>query len=114
MKVAVYGSLKQGFHNHSVMRQAGGQYEKSVRISGYDLYSLGSFPAIVEGEGSVECEVYAVEDIQPLDWLEGYREESEEDSFYLRRSVSVDGEDVFLYVFNGDVAGLERVEDGVW
>ncbi len=46
--VFVYGSLKQGFHNHDVMRQAGGVLVRPI-ISAerkYSLFSLGSFPAL--------------------------------------------------------------------
>lgn len=46
--VFVYGSLKQGFHNHVVMQRAGGTLVRPI-ISAerkYSLFSLGSFPAL--------------------------------------------------------------------
>lgn len=46
--VFVYGSLKEGFHNHVVMRQAGGTLVRPI-ISAerkFSLFSLGSFPAL--------------------------------------------------------------------
>lgn len=113
-KVAVYGSLKQGFHNHPVMRQAGGVYEDTVSLEGYDMFNLGSFPGIKEGTGTIEAELYQVSDLRPLDWLEGYHPDYEPDSLYLRRTVKLDGEDVYVYVYNGEVSRKDIVEDGKW
>lgn len=113
-KVAVYGSLKRGFHNHPVMQQAQGEWKGDAVVNGFVMYDLGAFPGIKEGEGSIAVELYDVADLEPLDWLEGYREDDEENSFYLRRTAEIDGEDVLIYVYNGSVERFPEVEDGVW
>jgi gamma-glutamylcyclotransferase (GGCT)/AIG2-like uncharacterized protein YtfP len=80
--VFVYGSLKQGFHNHDVMRQAGGTLVRPI-ISAerkYSLFSLGSFPALcyasaVETPFFIKGELYEVPQygMKTLDYLEsGY------------------------------------------
>lgn len=72
MKVFVYGTLKQGFSNHHWMLEAGGKLICEASLFGFEMYSLGAFPAAVPGIGRIEGEVYEVEDISILDTLEGY------------------------------------------
>lgn len=103
-KVLVYGSLKRGFGNHRVMEAAGGKHIGAHTLSGFDMYSLGGFPAIVRGEGRVECEVYSVDSLEPLDRLEGHP------TFYKREVV----DDMYVYIYQHDVTGRAKVEDGVW
>lgn len=103
-KVLVYGSLKQGYGNHRVMQEAGGELIGKHTLSGFDMHSLGGFPAIVRGEGRVECEVYQVENLAPLDRLEGHP------TFYKREVV----DDMYVYIFQHSVEGREKVESGVW
>lgn len=71
--VFVYGTLKSEFGNHHVMQRAGGTFVKSITIGpGYTMYHLGGFPAVVEvGNGFITGDVYEVEDLDPLDILEG-------------------------------------------
>ena len=30
------------------------------KLAGYKLYDLGFYPAVVEGDGEIECEVYRI------------------------------------------------------
>lgn len=80
--VAVYGSLKAGFGNHRVLGDS--ELVGPQRLSGWDMYSMGSFPAIVPGEGDISVEIYKVGSDSiagNLDMLEGYP------SFYNRIEV---------------------------
>lgn len=76
-KVFVYGTLKKGGHNHRVMEQAGGAFIKHHTITGYKKIQPKelSFPYVIKtGDENdyVEGEVYEVDNIKPIDWLEGY------------------------------------------
>lgn len=84
--VFVYGSLKQGYHNHSVMQRAQGVLVRPITSAErkFSLFSLGSFPALCyasqeETPFFIKGELYEVPDqgMQVLDWLEsGYDRES--------------------------------------
>lgn len=69
----VYGSLKRGFSNHSVM--AGAVFLGETRTApGFELVSLGLYPAlIVSGTDRVTGELYRVslEHLARLDEFEG-------------------------------------------
>ena len=83
-KVAVYGSLKQTFGNHSVLGDAP-LLTVGITMPIFKMISLGGFPGLVDGIDSVWVEVYEVDDegLQQLDWLEGYP------SFYDRQMIAV-------------------------
>jgi len=87
--VFVYGTLKQDGCNHSVMTKAGGLFKcKALTSPYYRLVSFGGYPGMIKG---VDCdrrvvgELYTVENISPLDLLEGYPD------FYGRTKISVMG-----------------------
>jgi gamma-glutamylcyclotransferase (GGCT)/AIG2-like uncharacterized protein YtfP len=113
MLVAVYGSLRQGFGNHqrflSHLKPLGLDL-----IEGWDMYSLGAFPAIVGGSGAVVVEVYDVDDntLRMLDGLEGFPH------FYNRSQVSTEYGEAWVYHFNEDWSGRanyhHKVESGDW
>jgi len=105
-KVAVYGTLKKGHPNQRVMERAKGKYLGRCRLDNWDMVNLGPFPAITPGNRSVEVEVYGVEDIEPLDILEGYPH------FYDRTEVKTEFGSAWVY-FQDNITG-EVIEDGVW
>jgi len=84
--VFVYGTLKKGYGNHRVMEKAGGVLvEPEARTEPYySMVNLGSFPGVVaHGKTAIKGEVYKVEELQWLDYLEGYP------SFYNRVQVPI-------------------------
>ena len=86
MFVFVYGTLKNGFANHSVMeRSAGVLVGKATTIeSSYLLTSLGTFPAMLDkGTYSIKGELYSLSSLNLLDRLEGYP------NFYTRKLIAV-------------------------
>lgn len=111
--VAVYGSLKRGYHNHIYLSES--ELIATDRIGGFDMFSLGSYPMVVEGTGEIDVEVYKVspDTFARLDRLEGYPD------FYDRTKVSVkvnnQERQAWLYIGdNEQVKGLRRVVDGNW
>lgn len=112
MRVAVYGSLKQGFGNHALLMDS--KLVKQDSVSGFDMHSLGAFPGVVENPNSkvpVAVEVYEVtpSTLRMLDALEGHPH------FYERKQVKLNsGEEAHLYIYKHDVAGRKLVESGNW
>lgn len=109
MLIAVYGSLKQGYHNHGVIE--GSRLLGQDHLTGWDMYNLGAFPGIIAGEGTIHVEVYDVDQETALrvDALEGYRESNEKSSFYVRKTVQTQYGMASLYVFNKDLSGAKQV-----
>jgi gamma-glutamylcyclotransferase (GGCT)/AIG2-like uncharacterized protein YtfP len=106
MLIGVYGTLKKGHGNHRLLE--GQELVGNITLEGFVMHSLGGFPAIVEGEGSVVAEVYQVEDgevLRRLDSLEGYDKHSDS-GMYLRRTVATDLGEVSYYLWN---SGIERL-----
>ena len=86
MKVFVYGTLMQGGSNHHVMETARGIFvgRGVTKEATYDMTSLSAFPGMLDwGAYSIIGEVYEVEDIGPLDRLEGHP------SFYERKEIPI-------------------------
>ena len=111
--VAVYGSLKKGFGNHRLLAHIEANTKDVVQ--GFDMYSLGGFPGIKKGEGSIAVELYEVDDttLSRLDSLEGYRKGAD-NTFYDRLTVTTDsGAETLIYVYMGQVDESRKVEGEV-
>lgn len=118
--VAVYGSLKEGFYNHRLLR--GQRLVGKGHVTGFEMFSMGSFPMIIEGKGNVAVEVYEVDSatMDNLDRLEGFPR------FYDRQRVSAVVQSneprpwtraVACWIYYGQpyqVEGCNRVTGGVW
>lgn len=111
--VAVYGSLRQGLHNHPVLGDS--EYVGTSQVQGFDMYSYGSYPYVSPSDGSdgtITVEVYRVvdeQDARSLDGLEGYP------SFYDRKQVPTEFGDAWVYFI--DYENNERfvqVTSGDW
>lgn len=92
LRVAVYGTLKEGRGNHRCMISAGGT-KLGVDTVPATLYKYcGAFPAVsLEPRQQVVVEVYDVEDMCILDGLEGYP------NFYNRSVISTKYGDAWIY-----------------
>ncbi|QNO16718.1 gamma-glutamylcyclotransferase [Alkalicella caledoniensis] len=111
VNVFVYGTLMKSNRN-------GMTYLKDAKclgeatLEGYELYDLGSFPGIVQGDGKVKGEVYtiSVDKLPELDRYEG------EGSLYKRNKVEVYSEEskekvnCYVYVYNRSTTGRPKVE----
>ena len=104
--VFVYGSLKQGYHNHDVIafdfdnhaRNKGYDYlGKTKTVDKFTMYDMGSFPAISFDENGkhVTGELYAVDDatLDLIDVLEGYPDH------YDRKEVELEGIEVKAWIY---------------
>lgn len=116
-KVAVYGSLREGMHNHSRLLGAE-KVGTTVTVDKFAMYSLGGFPA-VQLEGSkvspIVVEVYDCNEDQmrSLDSLEGFRGKDHPHNFYNRSPVETELGEALIYHIEGE--RFDRlVEDGDW
>jgi len=100
-RVFVYGTLMEGLYNSDCLGRAARKIATHVRLPGYRLRDLGSFPGMVEAPGDriagVYGEVWEVLDgaIADMDRLEGHP------TFYRRVGVVVPGvgaAQTYLYV----------------
>lgn len=69
--VFVYGSLKRGFHNHSLLKNSQSLGEAKTNPE-FVMYSAGGFPIIIRGKFAITGELYAVNSatLKKLDRLE--------------------------------------------
>lgn len=118
--VAVYGSLLSGLGNHPVMKRLGDDHYELVGttvLPNHNLFSLGGFPGVEEGDHQVIVEVYKVtpELLRgPLDRLEGYNEDRDDNFFYDRRKVQTEFGESWIYYYVSGSAGRPIIEDGDW
>lgn len=60
----MYGSLKKGFFNHERFEINKGKFIKNASLDGFQMYSLGMFPAIVRtdrAEDIVHGEIWQID-----------------------------------------------------
>ena len=112
-RVAVYGSLRRGFHNNLLLN--GAEYlGKHVVPEGFRMISLGSFPAVIPAEDDstgITVEVYSVDHntLCNLDGLEGHPD------WYKRQKVETPYKRAWMYVMPKDgYEDRESVESGDW
>ena len=108
--VAVYGSLREGLHNHGVISRHDPEFVGLTRISGFKMHSFGPYPFITHGDGSVLAEVYRVPSTDcadDLDMLEGYP------SYYDREQVETEFGTAWVYFIDGET-GYPEVPEGDW
>lgn len=113
--VAVYGTLRKGFHNNYLMG-------KSRLIDGAisefwgTMYSNGGFPilSLDEPGSKIVAEIYEIEDervFSDLDSLEGY-------PYWYNRTVkhfNIKGEVIEAWIYHQEnITGLTEVESGDW
>ena len=122
MNVLVYGSLRQGFGNHELLKDS--KFIGSGWASGWRMYSLGAFPMITPGVGAIYVEAYEINDVTlaHLDALEGYP------YFYNRKEWPADITDEtmgskfmapvirkgWIYYMERDMTNSPYVKSGKW
>ena len=86
MKVFVYGTLRKGFGNHSLLYNANFVGKATIKAA---MYSMGYVPYVslqtYEENDLVHGEVYEIDKdtLKRLDRLEGYREDNVDQCSYL-------------------------------
>lgn len=121
-----YGTLRRGQVNYMLIR--GRTVSEFPAISSHKaLYSLGSFPFMTEGDGTVHGELVTFhrhtyhEITEILDQLEGYRPEVPSECFYRRVLIPVvdhQGQPACAWAYLGSLDyvhfPLHRIDSGDW
>lgn len=109
MRVIVYGTLKRGGRLHRNMEAIHAHFIREDVLENYEMYNLGSFPAIIEKQGKeVKVEVYEIDKLglNRLDRIEGY-------PYLYQRKETKHG--LVYYMADSDaVYGAKLIEDGNW
>ena len=111
VKVLVYGTLRHGERAEYLL----GTNRKmlgAVRVPGFDIYHLGSFPGIRPNPtGTITCDLFEIDEseVRGLDRYEG------EGSLYIRDEVELEsGDRAFIYIYNHTPQEKEKIESGEW
>lgn len=123
-KFFVYGTLKVGGHFSSKFDKLR-KSAKPAFIENFDLYDLGSFPAVIRGEGEVKGELHSYEQPERVresfDIIEGYFPGDNKNSLYLRKIARIKMEDGsyetgYVYIFNDKFLKYKgtKIKSGVW
>lgn len=114
MRVFIYGSLKQGRGNHGVLETSNAKFVAACEtVKKYTMLDFGYYPGVVTSPEAttIKGEVYEVEVLDRLDYLEGYPD------LYYREEVELSsGDTAWMYLYNKQDPNIiyERVETGVW
>lgn len=115
--VAVYGSLREGMHNHRLLERGDAKLIGEFKTKPeYTMFSLGSFPGVSKkGKSSIVLEVYEVDDdtLENLDSLEGYRKNNPKESFYIREVIDTPFGESYIYL-TAQRKNTDIVESGDW
>jgi gamma-glutamylcyclotransferase (GGCT)/AIG2-like uncharacterized protein YtfP len=107
MKTAYFGTLRKGGRWWEVYKE-GLKYIKTVKIDGFKMFDVGSYPAVIRGEGSIVAEVFDVEEAtgRSIDRMEI-------GAGYSIGKVDIDGEECSIYLQEPEqVEGLKHIESG--
>jgi gamma-glutamylcyclotransferase (GGCT)/AIG2-like uncharacterized protein YtfP len=113
---AFYGSLRIKEYNYKRILgdSSGTKYEGESKITGYKMYDLGPFPAIVETGD--ETDVVVVDKFHIPDFVNGQRIHSMEiGAGYEAKEIAIDNKNYTIYVYK-DVPRYNRgtVPSGDW
>lgn len=114
--IAVYGSLKQGFFNHSLLENSKflGTFKTNPE---YTMYSLYSFPAIIKGGNtSIHVEIYEIDlnTLKAIYILEGYSGiRNSPENWYDTLELDTPFGKAEMFYMKGKIKGL-IIESGNW
>jgi gamma-glutamylaminecyclotransferase len=119
--VFVYGSLKRGGSNHSVLGEDSifaGTYKTEPKFT---LYDLVNFPAVcLGGNTSIVGEVYLVDSyvFEDLDYLEGYPKFYNRDKVNLipiqTTDIKIDKAWMYFIEDEESLSSYKKIDSGVW
>jgi len=108
MLIFVYGSLKRGFHNHSIISD-GVFISEHTTTPTFTLYDLGAYPAVTQGGStSIKGELWEVANLDRTDWLEGYP------SYYNRILIPTWSGAAWIYTLPEAPINKAEVVSGIW
>ncbi len=117
--IITYGTLRQGGTNHNYYlreeldknKKPNSKFLGEGKIKGFDLYDLGSYPAIIEGEGEVVAEIYEISEemFKGIDYME-------KSAYYNPEEIIVNGIKGTIWFFKKETLKLyknaKKIEHG--
>jgi gamma-glutamylaminecyclotransferase len=108
VRVAVYGTLRQGFGNHRLLENS--KFLGKTKTDA--IFSMhGHVVPWISNGGSTQItvEVYEIDEqtLQSLDWLEGYP------SYYDRQIINTEFGEAWIYFIDNRLVG-NYIESGDW
>jgi gamma-glutamylcyclotransferase (GGCT)/AIG2-like uncharacterized protein YtfP len=99
LRIAVYGSLREGMGNHGLLSRGGAQKLSTEEVSlPFDMIDLGGFPGLIKSEtvNKMVVEVYGVDNdtYKRVERLESYP------SFYDKHTFETSQGTTEIYVLN--------------
>lgn len=113
--VLVYGSLRKGEYNYDRFQQYYPnqiQYLETFTVKGFDLYSLGPYPAIIPGKGELVVDLLLVSDAAK----EGM-DDMELGAGYIIETIELDNKDADIYIYNNTdyiKNNCHQIKSGDW
>lgn len=110
----VYGSLKKGFFNHSLIEEnPRNRFIRKGFIKGYNLYLLWSYPGVKpssSSEDKVFVELYSLTDevFEKIDKME------QKANYTSIKVIDDGGKEGILYIYNGKFKEKNKVIFGNW
>lgn len=108
-KIAVYGSLRIGEYNFKRMELFGEiNHISTTTVQGWDLFSLGPYPGIKPGAGTIVVDLLECDD-RVYQYIYGM----EIGAGYIEREINIDGELYKIYEYTGGT-WTEAIPTGDW
>ena len=108
-KIATYGSLRAGEYNFKRMKLFGEiNYISTTTIEGWDLFSLGPYPGIKPGKGTIVIDLLECDDK-----VYQYIHAMELGAGYIEREININGELYKIYEYTGNT-WTEVIPTGDW
>jgi len=120
-RVAVYGSLLKGLHNHEriigkfIKTGEAVFLGKDITKDEFSMYDLGAFPGVtLEPRNQIYTEVYAVSEecLKFIRLLEGVTP-GQNDGLYREKTIETKFGDAYIYIFNRDPHTKPIEADGI-
>ena len=118
MLVFVYGTLKKGQGNHGLLERNKARFLGQVLTD--PKYTMikpcPSWPGVIKGGNTrILGEVYEVDSLNPLDYLEGFNEKRPDESLFYREQILTQYGSAWIYIFNHyEPNKVYEKLDGVW
>ncbi|MBF0226054.1 MAG: gamma-glutamylcyclotransferase [Desulfobacterales bacterium] len=117
MLIFVYGTLLKGMERAYMLKQS---KFKGPAIAKGNLYDLGDYPGIKDGENIIIGELYEINDetLSKLDVVEDYNEDDINSSLFVRKKINAcefsEGRmvEVFAYYYNHEVDDRKFIAHG--
>lgn len=115
IKCVFYGSLRKPMYNYNKLRMLYGldsmQYIKTTPTCGYEMYTLGSYPAIKE---SSQDRTIIVDLFKVNEEAYKYIQEMETGADFYEDNIIIDGEEYSIFPYAGRVNEHNLIVYGDW